>query len=256
MKTLLAFLALTLSLPASPSGFDQKTFQRWVDMRVGTGEPVYWYSTGTIRTYPGGELIATMEGYDTARLDKDISTDTKAVQLSRKTYVYRDPSSGELIKQEDGSPVAAIAYPYQLITYELKGNGLETWVEQGKGKRKQTIGPGTDLVAHHLEGGLLFSAPLFLDFELPGGNRYQTFEHYDFFSPNSDNLDDSYITFVRYGSAPRWSKADKIVMHLITQRFDDYQKVPQSMRDWIGSEGQLWKEPPKDMQEILDLQAE
>ena len=255
MKALLSALLLLLSLTAHGSGFDQDTFDRWVKMRVGTGDPVYWYSTGTIRSYPGGELIATMEGYDTARLDTEHSTKTKAVQLSRKTYVYRNPETGEVVKQADGTPAPAIAYPYQFITYELKEEGLETWVEQGKGERLQRIGPGSDLNAHHLEGGVLFSAPLFLDFELPGGNRYQTFEHYDFFSPNSSNLDDSYITFVRYGSAPRWSSADKVVMHLITQRFDQYEKLPASMREWIESDAALWREPPKDMDEIMKLQG-
>lgn len=247
-------LLLLASFSASAEGFDPAKFERWVEMRVGTGEPVYWYSIGTIRSYPGGELIALMEGYDTARLDLDNSHETKAVQLSRKTYIYKDPNTGEIFKDEAGKPIAPISYPYQLISYELKGNTMETWVEQGAGARKQRIGPGTDIRAVQMNGGVLYNAPLFLDMELPGNRRYQTFENYDFFSPDSDDMADSYITFVRYGDAPRWSAGGKAIMHMTTQRFDKFEQIPESFRQWVRNEAELWVEPPKTLAEIRQLQ--
>ena len=47
-------LSLSLALPALAGGFDRERYEQWVTMRVGDGEPVYWYSHGTIRAYPGG----------------------------------------------------------------------------------------------------------------------------------------------------------------------------------------------------------
>lgn len=251
-----AILALLLAAAASAQAdpFDRELFEQWVLMRVGGGEPVYWYSSGTIRAYPGGKLIATIEGYDVARLDSAESTPDKAVQLSRKTYLYRDAGTGEIMRNPDGSPVAPIAYPYQLISYELKGGALETWVEQGAGEAIRRIGPGGDLRAQRLEAGTLFTAPLFLDFETPRG-RYQTFENYDFFAPGG-NPRDGFIVFLRYGDAPPWAEGtDKIVMHMTTERFERFEDVPAAFRDWVRENAPMWLEPPADMDEIRALQA-
>lgn len=246
---------LAASFSVNAQGFDSSLFQRWNAMRVGSGEPVYWYSQGSIRAYPGGELLATMEGYDTARLDAENSTDTLVRQLSRKIYVYRDAQTGEVLRLPNGEAVAPIAYPYQYISYELKGDLLETYVEQGAGASFRRIGPGTDITAETLGAGVLFSAPLFLDFEVPGG-RYQTFEHYDFFSPNGRDGEHSFIVFVRYGDAPEWAPdADKIVMHMTTERFDKYADVPAAFRNWVEANHPLWREPPRDAAEIKALQS-
>ena len=246
-----------VSSAATEGRFNAKLFDRWVAMRVGTGEPVYWYSEGTIRAYPGGELVATMAGYDTARLDTSQSRPGYAVQLSRKTYLYRDAGTGEIMRRADGSAVAPIAYPYQLISYELRDDGaLETYVDQGAGTTYRRIGPGSSTRAVPLPSGVLYNAPLYLDFELPGGRRYQTFENYDFFSPNSDPAAGSFITFIRYGDAPDWATGtDKIVMHMTTRRFERYEDVPGEFRAWVEANASLWREPPRDMAEIRALQA-
>ncbi|MEM7613049.1 MAG: hypothetical protein AAF270_15295 [Pseudomonadota bacterium] len=258
MLTRCLYLLVLIAAPATYAGnFDKTLFDKWVEMRVGDGAPVYWYSAGTVRAYPGGELVATIEGYDTARLDPEHSSDMKAVQLSRKTYVYRDPETGEVMRDADGAAVAPIAYPYQLISYELKGDTLETFVEQGAGPTFRRIGPGTSISAQPVAAGTLFTAPLYLDFELPNGKRYQTFENYDFFSPAAAGGEGSFIVFVRYGDAPSWvTGTDKIVMHMTTERLERFEDVPASFRDWVTENAPGWLEPPRDMAEIRALQAD
>lgn len=251
--TLLLLSCLATAWPALAGGFDPDKFENWVSMRVGSGDPVYWYSTGTLRAYPGGRLLAHIEGYDTARL---LSHDAgaEAVQGSRKVYRYLDPETGAAVTDSAGAVVAPIAYPYQLISYELEGDRLITWVEQGAGERLQRIGPGNSIEATPVGAGILFSAPLFLDMETPRG-RYQTFEHYDFYYPPADDLDSSYITFVRYGDAPAWADADKAVMHMSTRRLSSYEAVPAAFRAWIEKEMPLWREPPATLDEIRALQV-
>jgi len=121
-------------LDAREHGFSPETFRQWVDMRVGRGEPVYWYAIGTVYRSPDGEPLMSMEGVDVARFDAGLSTSTKAHQLSRKTFIYRDLETGAVLKEWQGKPLPPIAYPYQYITYELKGSSLETWVEQVRGR--------------------------------------------------------------------------------------------------------------------------
>lgn len=247
-----AFLAPAAS--AADRGFTAETFAQWVDMRVGRGEPVYWYAVGTVYTYPEGKPVMRMEGVDAARLERSLSSATEAHQVSRKTFVYRDADTNAVLREYQGKPLPPIAYPYQYITYALRGNALETWVEQGAGARKQRIGPGTDLAVRRIGNTLAFSAPLFLDLPMPGGARMQAFEHYDFFDQGATpGVSHPFqISWLRFGDLP--AGLGKGVMHMVSWRVDRYADLPESIRGYLESEARLWLEPPKDIAEIRRLQ--
>ncbi len=250
-----ALLLGLLPLQAPATGFDPATFQRWVEMRVGTGDPVYWYCVGTVYSYPDGKPLMRVEGIDTARLDRTLSTTGLAHQLSRKVFVYRDLATGSMLTEWNKRPLPPIAYPYQYITYELKGEKLETFVEQGVAPRVQRIGPGTGIVTRRVGETLVFTAPLFLDFPTPSGERYQAFENYDFFvHPRSSGLTHPYqISWLRYGDLPGGD--GKSIMHMVAWRVDRYADLPESIRGYLESDaGRLWKEPPRDLAEIRRLQ--
>jgi len=220
-------------LDAREHGFSPETFRQWVDMRVGRGEPVYWYAIGTVYRSPDGEPLMSMEGVDVARFDAGLSTSTKAHQLSRKTFIYRDLETGAVLKEWQGKPLPPIAYPYQYITYELKGSSLETWVEQGAGPRKQRIGPGRDLTARSIG---------------------ETAAHYDFFrQPDSAGLKHpNQISWLRFGDLP--AGLGKGVMHMLSWRVDRYEDLPETMRRYLETEAPLWLKPPADIEEIRQLQ--
>lgn len=239
---------------AADRGFTRETFAQWVDMRVGRGEPVYWYAVGTVYTYPEGKPVMRMEGVDAARLERSLSSATEAHQVSRKTFVYRDADTNAVLREYQGKPLPPIAYPYQYITYALRDNALETWVEQGAGARKQRIGPGTDLAVRRIGNTLAFSAPLFLDMPMPGGARMQAFEHYDFFDQGAvpGVTHPFQISWLRFGDLP--AGLGKGVMHMVSWRVDRYADLPESIRGYLESEARLWLEPPKDIAEIRRLQ--
>jgi hypothetical protein len=236
------------------NGFDRDIFAQWVDMRVGQGAPVYWYAVGTVYSYPEGRPLMRVEGVDVARLDTARSTPTLAHQLSRKVFIYRDLQTNALLREWDGKPLPPIAYPYQYITYELKGASLETWVEQGAGARKQRIGPGTDLAARSVGNTIAFSAPLFLDFPLPNGERSQAFEHYDFLRQpdGSGVLNPQQISWLRFGELP--AGLGKGVMHMLSWRVDRYDDLPAAIREYLETEARMWLKPPEDAVEIERLQ--
>ena len=251
-----AVFALTAFQVHADSTFTEEQYERFVDMRTGgDGNAVYWYSTGTVKAYPSGEIVATMEGFDTARVIREGS---KAHQLSRKTYIFRDAETGEMIREVNGNPVEPIKYPYQFITYDLEDGQMSTVVEQGRTPNLQTIGPSVGGLTVSMIGDVaVYTAPLYLDFPLPGGARYQAFENYDFFiQPESVDRDERYqLSWVRYGAAPPLNDGKPVIMHLVTWRVDQFEDLPQSMRDYVLREAQLWQEPPKDMAEIRALQA-
>lgn len=255
--TSVALLVLVMGWPletaARDRGFTPEVFGRWVDMRVGTGEPVYWYAIGTVYTWPDGKPVMRVEGIDAARLDLTRSTPQRAHQLSRKIFIYRDIDTNALLRQWNGRALPPIAYPYQYITYELKDRGVETWVEQGAGARVQRIGPGTDIVARRIGNSVAFSAPLFLDFPLPSGERMQSFEHYDFFDQAGTDVTHPYqISWLRFGDLP--AGLGKGVMHMVSWRVDRYADLPESIRRYLEDDAPLWRQPPKDLAEIRALQ--
>jgi hypothetical protein len=237
---------------AAGGGFDEELFETFLKARVGTGEPVYWYSIGEVYSYPDGALLARMEGFDTARLVRDESDPKTAYQLSRKTFVYRDPETNEVFKEVNGRPATHIKYPYQYITYKLEGDKLVTLVEQGSGAQIRKMGPSDEIAARRLGDVAVFSAPLFLNFETPRG-KYEAFEHYDFFI-QADGAVPNQLSWLRYGDLPPFLGPGKTIIHLVSWRVDGFDDLPETMKQWVKAEAQLWREPPRDMDEIRELQ--
>ncbi len=239
-------------------GFDKDLFDQWVSMRVGDGEPVYWYSKGTVRAYSTGETLATVEGFDTARLIRNADEPNSAYQLSRKTYIYRDADSGERLREVNGTPLPAIQYPYQFIAYRLDGDQIETMVEQGRAPNIQKIGPGRDISAQRLGDGVAqFTAPVYLNFPLPTGGKYEAFENYDFFlQPDSvDRAARFQLSWVRYGTLPPFYDGKPVIMHMVAWRYDNFENLPVSIKNYVETEAPLWRAPPTDLEDIRTLQV-
>ena len=180
---LAAFTHTTLKpVNAQPEGFTAQLFNQFVEMRCGTGEPVYWYSYGELYAYPTGKLLAKVEGIDAARQVKAAKAERQpdsAVQISRKIFIYRDPQTGAVLRKVNGQVVEHILYPYQQITYRLTGAQITTSVEQGVAPRVQKIEGSHGITARQFGGLTIFSAPLFLNIESPRG-KYEAYENYDF----------------------------------------------------------------------------
>ncbi len=253
----LGLLALSSALApnAAAETFDEDSFARFASMRAGTGEPVYWYTIGTVFRYPDGEALFRMEGVDTARRLPD-GEDGTVHQASRKVFFYRDIETHALLHSYADRPVEPIAYPYQYITYALDRGTVITHVEQGTGPALQRIGPVENIALRRIGETLVFSAPLFLDFPLGDGRRYQAFENYDFFvHPETSGLSLPHqLSWVRYGDLPPFAGPGQGIIHLVSWRVDDYAALPASMREALEREAPLWQAPPADLAEIRELQ--
>ncbi len=255
---MLGWISPAVHAQATPGGFDQESFKVFTEARFGTGEPVYWYSTGTVRAYPSGEILFLMEGYDTARGEQVEAGRPTARQFNRKTYVYRDVKTGEILREYQGKPVQSIAYDYQLITYSLADDGfVETSVEQGRAPRIQRFGPDRDMGVTRLGDTFVFTASVFLDFPIPGAPvRYQAWENYDFFvTPGAAISHPLTLSWARYGALPPWAGGGPAIIHMVSWRLDRFEDVPEGFRRYIETEAPLWRVPPRGLEEIRSLQA-
>jgi hypothetical protein len=238
--------------------FTQKTYDVWVDMRVGDGsKPTWWYCFGEVYSYPDGELVARMQGVDVATLVR-ISKDS-VIQLNRKIFIYIDKTTGKVLETYNGQPVSHIEYPYQQITYALSGDKLATYVTQGKGKRVMTMGPGYKTTARQMGNGYAFSSPVFLQFPLPNGEMYEAVENYDFLvNPKAQRAEEKYqLTWYRYGElAPFFGKNKKGVINLVCYRVGSFEQLPEPLQSYIRTKAPLWMKPPQDLKEIAQLQQE
>lgn len=234
--------------------FDQNLFDQWIDMRVGEGDATYWYCFGEVYSYPEGELLMRMQGVDLAkaiRVEKD-----SVIQLNRKIFIYTDKNTGEVLETYNDKPVQHIKYPYQQITYALQGDRLASYVTQGSGKRRMTMGPGYNTTARKMGNSYVFTAPVFLNMETPRG-KYEAYENYDFYVfPEESKLEHRYqLSWVRYGDLPPFA-GGKGIIQLVCYRVDNFEDLPNPLRDYIKKEAKLWLKPPQNLEEIAELQQE
>jgi hypothetical protein len=256
------FIFFIVQALLAPDGFGQninfnkKVFDEWVKMRIGSGEQVFWYCFGEVYSYPEGKLLAKMEGTDVARMIK-VTADS-VIQLNRKIFAFEDPITGIPMKEINGQKVDHIAYPYQYISYVNKGNGkLTTWVEQGKAPRITKLGPGTNTTARMIDGNIIFSSPVFLNFTTPQG-KYEAYENYDFhIVTNEKKVNKKYqLYWNRFGDLPPFLGGGKGIIQLVCYRIDDFKKLPTNWQRFLKEEFPLWMNAPKDLKEIETLQKQ
>jgi hypothetical protein len=247
-----AFFVAGVAYAAVNGGFNQQLFDQFVELRVGTGDPVYWYMKGEVYSYPDGELIAIIEGFDTGRVLRPEGSKDTAYQLSRKIYVYRNPETGELLEEYNGNLVTYIEYPYQYITLKLEGDELALYVEQTKDGRLQKIGPVTGTSVRRVGETVVYSAPMFLNIETPRG-KYEAYENYDFFLHAKENPRYQ-LAWNRFADRAPWAGTGRVMLQMIGWRVDRFENLPGTIRTYVEKEAPLWKEPPRDMDEIRELQ--
>ncbi len=243
--------AAAASGPAYANGFTEEIFETFVDSNMGLdGSPVYYYSTGTMREFPGGRLLAHIEGVDMARLlhrDED-GTVHKA---ARKMYILRDPESGDVIDTIDGQPNDRYFYPYQYMTFRLVDDRLKGTSTQGAGERVFTVDIGANFQARKVGDTTVFTAPNFR--ALPDGTG--SFEMYEFWVPprSAEIQPPATLTLTLVNWHPL-GEGKPVYTHRTTWRVDEFAELPERLRSYIKEKAPLYREPPKDMAEIMRLQ--
>ncbi|MGY6636831.1 MAG: DUF1838 family protein [Erythrobacter sp.] len=231
-------------------------FRMWIDARAGTGEPVHWVSEGGIYEYPTGKKLFGMIGFDSSRVFWPEKPGDPVVHLTRKTFAYTDAETGEILTEFNGQKVEPIAYPYQMITYRYENGRIYGDVEQGVGAGIQKIEAKTGMGWRWMgKDTLAITAPVFLDFALPGGARYEAWENYDFFIHRAGTVDEPHqMAWQRYGALPPFAGKGQAIYHLLSWRVDSNAKLPERLREWAEREKPMWLNPPKDVAEIRALQ--
>jgi len=249
---LLAGVALLAAgLPSRAGGFDADLFERFVDSNMGRdGKAIYYYSTGTVKTFPGGELLATIEGVDMARLLRR-DPDGTVHKASRKMFILRDPRTGQVIEQIDGKALDDYFYPYQYMTFRLDGDLLRGTATQGAGAAKRSVDVGSAMEARRVGDVAVFSAPNAR--ARPDGTG--SFEMYEFWvQPKGSTVQPSTTLTLTLVNWHPIGRGKPVYTHRTSWRVDRYDALPASLREWIDAKAPLYREPPRDMAEIERLQ--
>lgn len=259
LAAMICALMMMTPTTALANGFDAQLFQVWLQTRTGGmgASPVYWYSTGEITEFPTGKVLAKVEGFDSARLVPDPDYPGGFIQLSRKVYIYRDVQTGELLRELNGVPLEPILFDYQQIHYRLNGDRLQTISVVGTGERVSVTGPHEVISARWIGDIANFTVPVYRDRPLPGGQRLQSFETYDFFVlPEASGA--AYKNLVSFASSvptPPALGAGTSYLHQAGWRYESFDDLPASIRDFVVQEQPRWKAPPLDLAEIKALQG-
>ncbi|MBY9066952.1 DUF1838 domain-containing protein [Hyphomonas sp. WL0036] len=234
---------------------DADVFRTWIEARAGNGQPVHWVSEGAVYAYPSGEKIMGMVGFDSSRVIWPEGEDGEVIHLTRKTFTYTDPVTGEILTELNGQPVVPIAYPYQVIRYRMKDGLIYADVEQGVEPRVQKIESKDGIIARKVGDSWAFTAPLFLNFPLPNGGQYEAWENYDFFVHPEGSVNQPYqMTWQRLGDLPAWAGGGTGIYHLLSHRVDTVDAFPPALLAWAEAEKAMWLAPPASLEEVRTLQ--
>lgn len=234
---------------------DADVFRTWVEARAGTGEAVHWVSEGAVYAYPSGEKILGMKGFDSSKVIWPEGDEGEVIHLTRKTFTYTDPVTGAFLTEFNGQKAVPIAYPYQLIRYRMKDGLIFADVEQGVEPRVQNIAAKDGIISRKVGDSWAFTAPLFLNFPLPGGGQYEAWENYDFFiHPEGSISEPHQMTWQRFGDLPPWAGGGKGIYHLLSWRVESTDEFPPELLAWAEAEKPLWLAPPESLEEVRKLQ--
>lgn len=198
-----------------------------------------------------------MIGFDSSTVIWPDEPGEKIIHLTRKTFAYTDPETGEVLTEYNGQPVSPIAYPYQMITYRLENDRIYGDVEQGVGDRVQTIKSEDGIPFRKMGSGYIYNASVFLDFPLPTGKQYQAWENYDFFFQPEGSVDEPHqMAWQRYGALPPWAGMPdkKSIIQLHSWRVESHDEFPEKLLAWAKKDKPKWLNPPKDVAEVRALQ--
>jgi len=251
VRQLACVLALLSVSTANARGFDPALFDLFVQATTGAnGEAVYFYSTGTVKSFPGGQLIATIEGVDMARLLRR-DPDGTVHKLSRKFYILRDPVTGAVIEQIDGKPNDRYFYPYQSMQFRLDGERLVGSATQGAGTGLRTVNIGGAIEARRIGDTVAFSAPNARE-SVDGTGSYEMYEFW--VTPRRANLTPSVTLTLTLVNWHPIGKGKPVYTHRTSWRVDRYAELPASIRGYIEAHAPLYREPPRDLAEVERLQ--
>lgn len=227
----------------------------WVNARAGTGEPVHWMAEGSVYEYPSGKKLFGMIGFDSSTIIWPEEENGEITHLTRKTFAYTDPETGEVITDYNGNKVTPIAYPYQMITYRLENNKIYGDVEQGVGDRVQNIKAKEGIPYRKMGNTYVYNASVFLDFPLPSGTQYQAWENYDFFIHPEGSVEEPHqMSWQRYGQLPKWAGGGPAIIQLYSWRVESQEEFPVNLLKWAKENKPNWLSPPKNIEEVRMLQ--
>lgn len=231
--------------------FDRDTFEQFVEMRIGTGDPVYWYGQGVISNFPDGKIIARVEGVDLGRLHRPDPDVPLAHFYTRKFVVFRDPETDEILRDEAGKIILR-GFPYQYFKVWLDGDVLRTDIESGAGETMFKLSAGEENEVRHIGDLTVFTMPVPIN-----SPTMQAWEKYDFLVlPEGSAEPRNQVTWSKYSPNFPWMGPGFNTQHAWLYRYDAYEDLPQSVRTIIETVpgADLWRNPPKDLDEIRALQ--
>ncbi len=242
------------SLPIPPverTGFDREKFEEFADMRIGHGDPIWWYGMGSVNRYPDGEPLVRVEGVDLGKLHRPDPSMPRVQMFTRKFIVFRDPKTNEILRDENGK-ARFIGYDYQFFTWHLEGDELLWEIEQGAGDRIVSLTGGDGAEYRKMGDLVVITTPVPVNSKV-----VQSWEKYDFLAlPEGSTWPRFQSVWAKY--TPNFSFMEKgfSTMHMWSYRYDAYESLPGSIRTVIENEPgmDLWRLPPMNLDEIRELQ--
>lgn len=245
------------AFPAHAAGINQQQFDNWIQARCGSGEPVYWYTRGDVRAFPGdGEVLYRIDFVEENRLVADPGKPDNKICLGRKMSLFLDKDTGEVLHEFRGHPLAPEIYPYQVIEMTLQGDRVAAVATQGAGKSLRTHRLDDVVNAMNFADRTYFAAAAMFTVH-HGAGVHNVFEYLTYVMPpdaaSEKTPDPGLVRTVSYNS-PYGDGNTYVVEHAVGTRVKSYDELPVHVHEFIKTEAPIFRAPPANMAEIKRLQ--
>jgi hypothetical protein len=148
-RVLLTLAGLAAACPqAGAGGFGPEAFAAFVDAQGERAAPRLYAYRGEVYDVPGGQLVATVEGYQQARVFPVANARSQAFVARRAVLLYRAPGTGAVLRVYPDVRASVTAPPLGLVRYTLSGDEVRSESVSGTRAAARSLDVPENLDAH------------------------------------------------------------------------------------------------------------
>jgi hypothetical protein len=234
---------------AEAGGFGPEAFAAFVESQGGRAAPRLYAYRGEVYDVPGGQLVATVEGYQQARVFAGADARTEAFVARRAVLLYRTPGTGALLRAYPDVRASVTTPPLGLARYTLAGDELRSDSVSGTRAAARSLNVPETLDAHREGADWVFRRVLRPPNPVEQPVEIQESVVRPGTGPASDRI--RYVMTKVANNTGFLEPGGRHVLHLVWRPVENWDALPPGVREFLDHEAPGMKTLPASLADSL-----